>query len=1443
MDKRVQRALLVATHHREARAPDPGWFRDREEEVRQLGLLLLHCQPPWMVRGLWGRDAGSTVHVGAQVRQSLDEVLGGTPDMVLVALSGHMIDQDDVPALLPGDVPASLAREGALPLAWIGEQLGASAARNVIVIADLVPKDTLRVDAAMVAAALRTPDSALTLITAVNAADRGGPGLTALFTAALQGAAYDRKKGAVTIRRLLEHLQTASAAAGAVSLHAETSMDGDLEFLTPPAPGNVKFFLPTRPLAKPDRQGSADPDADTVLVHSMGPGDYLPGKLRLIQKLGQGGFGAVYEGEQVSLARRVAVKILRSEALGDPELLTMFTREMQAIAALDSPNVVRILQADHAPETGELFYVMDLLKGATLRDLIRQQGRLSPPRAGGLIRDVLAGLSSAHEKGIIHRDIKPENVIVEPEPGGSERAVILDFGVSRILRSVNPTGKVTMVGTPGYIAPEIMAGHRVDQRADLYSAAVMLYELLTGSRPGTTDRDELRQALVDHQAPDDVVRAVLTGLEADPRRRFMSAQVFSDALSGESRPSGRKIQAVTTPFKFFSPFDEEDAAYYFGRDRVITEVMETVLFGRSLVLTGPSGTGKSSMIHAGLLPALRRAGSQPIVVSCREDPLKELVERLAADAPSVKEYAPPTGSKGPPSMSLEEACYQAHRETGKHLVLVLDQAERLFIEGGVDGTRRRALEDALVTIAGSNAPFVAVLLSIREDYLAHLAPLRRSMGLSAGQEVRLGPLPRDACALALVEPLRAREITLEDELLATLLDDLARACREMRIWQEAAAADAVYPPHLQMAASILYEALGPDERTVTMEHYRRAGGLHGILEQHLKYVLDRYLEPDAARVAHKIAQGLVSPARTRLALPEAVVRSRILRDHDSAALETALEVLVELRIVQPVSVRSVRNLELVHDCLVAPILAWTDKTDLQRRSAMESLRVRLFRSRGDRVHHLDREELRDVRRFSGVADSLDEEISHMGEDVRPPLSAKELVARSARRLRLKRGAWIVATVLALAGLVGGTLFRMHILSLQAGNVGRFYMRWQLVEPRGADGELVPVPRADFPDFSWNVYKLADMAKNPVGPTVSADWFSTSTVSEDPDDLSWVERVTASGGQRVIVVAGRHRQGEKPCPPAVIVVEKLPGYDERGETDDPGSAIPLRVPTCRMTRHDNVEIPGGLAWMGTDRDQWHPTYENVLHQVRLEDYRIDRTEVSGQAYLDFVGAIRPFLGRTQQDQLYLDLKSLDDPMDRAHILVEPAMDLSWEEARLYCLWLGKDLPTDAQWVKAGRGGIRLDGDVEVSRRNPSPKRLFPWGDDVDELKRRANCVLQWEANKDEGVEHPRHTYLAVDSKPEGASPYGVLHLSGNALEWIRDYATRTFFEQHPDHIREDPTGPEEGPHRGVRGGHVYSRSVENCSLAYPDRIGPVNRRRGLGFRCAIHGPATTWIEVP
>ncbi len=198
------------------------------------------------------------------------------------------------------------------------------------------------------------------------------------------------------------------------------------------------------------------------------------------------------------------------------------------------------------------------------------------------------------------------------------------------------------------------------------------------------------------------------------------------------------------------------------------------------------------------------------------------------------------------------------------------------------------------------------------------------------------------------------------------------------------AARAVYPPHLQLACSVLYEALGPGEATVTLEHYRRLGGLEAIVGEYLERVLETELSEPAAAIARELLIALVSPAdQTRVlgaeAALETTVEAGLAGRHDRGAVLPVLEALRARGLV--VWLRAPTGepgWELVHDSLVPRVLAWLDRRDLARRGALELLRHHVRRSRADRPHLLGADDLREVRSHAGVVEEIDAELARRG---------------------------------------------------------------------------------------------------------------------------------------------------------------------------------------------------------------------------------------------------------------------------------------------------------------------------------------------------------------------------------------------------------------------------------------------------------------------------------
>ncbi|MDZ7264183.1 MAG: protein kinase [candidate division KSB1 bacterium] len=212
---------------------------------------------------------------------------------------------------------------------------------------------------------------------------------------------------------------------------------------------------------------------------------------RILEKLGEGGMGAVYKAEDTKLQRIVALKFLSPAMTSDPEAKQSFINEAQAASALDHPNICTIYEIDETPE-GQIFISMAYYQGETLRKKI-ERGPTSLREALHLVRQIGAGLAKAHDKGIVHRDIKPANLMVTED----QVIKILDFGVAKFQYKTDVVSPGLIIGTPAYMSPEQASGKPVDHRSDIWSVGVILFELLTSSLPfeGQSDRT-LMQAII-----------------------------------------------------------------------------------------------------------------------------------------------------------------------------------------------------------------------------------------------------------------------------------------------------------------------------------------------------------------------------------------------------------------------------------------------------------------------------------------------------------------------------------------------------------------------------------------------------------------------------------------------------------------------------------------------------------------------------------------------------------------------------------------------------------------------------------------------------------------------------------------------------------------------------------------------------------------------------------
>jgi serine/threonine-protein kinase len=273
-------------------------------------------------------------------------------------------------------------------------------------------------------------------------------------------------------------------------------------------------------------------------------GAVLSRRWRLLHKLGDGGMGEVYAAEPVDGGARVAIKLLRLEFLGDPQVLSRFLEEGHLCTRLVHPNIARMLECARA-EDGSPYLVMELLEGVPLSAYTQNGGRIPIAQAVPILQGILAGLAAAHAQGVIHRDLKPDNVFLTRAPDGTFAVKVLDFGIAKVMDAAGGMGSRTrtgmLLGTPAYMSPEQIKNARdVDARADLWSAGVMCYEMLTGrvAFPAPTEFARLAAVLSTEPGPIERIDPSLAplspfvtrALSKDRDARFPTALEMARAL-------------------------------------------------------------------------------------------------------------------------------------------------------------------------------------------------------------------------------------------------------------------------------------------------------------------------------------------------------------------------------------------------------------------------------------------------------------------------------------------------------------------------------------------------------------------------------------------------------------------------------------------------------------------------------------------------------------------------------------------------------------------------------------------------------------------------------------------------------------------------------------------------------------------------------------------------
>lgn len=288
-------------------------------------------------------------------------------------------------------------------------------------------------------------------------------------------------------------------------------------------------------------------------------GQVLDDRYRIDVPIASGGMGVVYRAERIGIGKRVAIKFLHDHAAADPDSVKRFEREAEAMSRVTHPNLASVI--DHGVDQGTPYLVMEYHPGDTLADLI-ERGPIPGPRAVAIARQIVSGMGGIHAAGIVHRDLKPDNVVLLADLD-HDFAKILDFGIAKMISPREGEADMTAVGhaigTPSYMSPEQACGMKLDARSDLYAFGVILFEMVTGTRPFVTDEKLalLRMHVEDAppsprakgaQISEELEAVILKLLKKTPAGRYDSAADVAAALLEVPEGSATPVRdSVATP--------------------------------------------------------------------------------------------------------------------------------------------------------------------------------------------------------------------------------------------------------------------------------------------------------------------------------------------------------------------------------------------------------------------------------------------------------------------------------------------------------------------------------------------------------------------------------------------------------------------------------------------------------------------------------------------------------------------------------------------------------------------------------------------------------------------------------------------------------------------------------------------------------------------------------